>query len=71
MAVRNWHPGKLGLCWVVGIVLIWMSFNIIGEGGIPKSEAERYFNVTVLVTLLLTPIALFVLTWKWFSGREK
>jgi len=37
MAIKNWHIGKIVLCWVVGLLMMWfIVVFVVLEGGSPK-----------------------------------
>ena len=58
MAVKDWHPGKLGLMWLGYLVLLWF-----------LREWTHDDEALVLWAFLAIPGA--VITWRWFSAREK
>jgi len=66
MAIKNWHAGKIVLCWVAGLFMMSVSFAIMNE--MPGGVALFLFFATFLVG---SPIFLFVVTWKWISGKER
>ncbi len=60
MAVKDWHPGKIGLMWGVYLVLLWFLWEMN-----PGDDEGAISFWAVLA------IPAFVITWRWFSGREK
>jgi len=69
MAIRNWHGGKIIICWIVGLVSIFI-FHEVTDGP-PPSEDEWWIAGPILVALLIPPVFALVSTWKWLTGREK
>ena len=70
MAIKNWHGGKLVLVWVVGL-LGYPLLRFVIEEARPDTGAGVVLVYVVLglaVALLVTPL---VVSWKWFSAREK
>jgi len=59
MAIRDWHPGQLGVLWVGGVGLDWMVCSL------NDSPQEN-----VLMTLIVG-VPLLIITWKWFGGRNR
>jgi len=74
MAIKNWHIGKIVLCWVAGLFMMFLGFAFLSQ---PASDAlDTGFGMALLMLIGATtfvglPIFLFVVTWKWLSGREK
>lgn len=63
MAIRHWHPIKLGIVWLIDLALfLSLSLEISNEGG---SQA-----MAIIIWLILS-IPLLIVTWKWASGREQ
>jgi hypothetical protein len=73
MAIRDWHWGKILLCWVAAGASA-ISARAVVENGPPD---ERYSAIWVLAVvymaagLFAAPAAAFVVTWKWLSGKER
>ena len=70
MAIKNWHFGKIVLCWVAGLLMMFLALPI----GVAMERSRGLYSVPsllVLIFLVGLPIFLFVVTWKWLSGREK
>ncbi len=73
MALKHWHPGKLVLvwvmCWMGALVLGYVGFLLlsasVGLLTVGRVGFALWFMTLVLVA---TP---FVVTWKWFTFREK
>jgi len=74
MAIKNWHVGKIVLCWIAGLVLIGLSIFLLNDL-LYHSELspilEFIIGLLLLALLVGSPLFLFVVTWKWFSGRER
>ena len=78
MAIKNWHVGQIVLCWVAGcLVLLFFVLPILFSivSGPMDTTSPFAFLLILLIFLLFVlvslPIVLCILTWKWFSGREK
>ena len=75
VAFQNWHPGKLILFWIIcaiACVLLWLVIFEIGE----NMDADTPLFVPVILFALLAvdlvvAVTPFVVTWKWFSARER
>jgi len=63
MAIRHWHPLKLGIIWLIDLAL----FLVLWLLASPYSGGDQAFVIVVWLTL---SIPMFVITWKWASGRE-
>ena len=68
MAIKDWHPGQLVIIWISGLSLGGVVF---GLGQITSTEYENLGIAIALAAVLGTPIALLVVTWKWFGGRPR
>lgn len=62
MASKDWHPGKLVMMWVVSLYLVLAASEEVGNGIVG--------GLFALVSLFGLVVA-FVITWKWFTAREK
>jgi hypothetical protein len=64
MAIRNWHGGKILLLWVWGIVVSGVVLKIL--------EGTRDFvrGFILIGAIIVIPMILSVITWKWLSGKE-
>jgi len=61
--IHNWHPVKLAIAWVIDLAILlvlWLSVS-------PSSGADQ---ALVIFVCLILSVPLFVITWKWCSGRE-
>jgi hypothetical protein len=61
VAIRNWHPGKIALIWVIDLAILLALWSLVAYG---EDKA-----LMVFVWLILS-IPVFVITWRWLSGRE-
>lgn len=72
MAIKDWHWGKLVLCWIAGLSAVSIGFGLANE--IPYSSASLDQKIIVYILTvggtIVAPVVLFVLTWKWLSGKE-
>ena len=73
MAIKNWHWGKLVLCWVAGLTAATYAAWLSGAITPDRTPMDKQIVAGVLVVggLLVAPIVVFVVTWKWLSGKEK
>ena len=73
MAYRDWHPGKLVLLWITSYFVASIFFSIAGA----ELNSWRPREVKLIIVLGSLGIALVlgivpvVITWKWFSARER
>ncbi len=67
MAVKDWHPGKIGLMWAAYLFLLWVLLDPYTRifGGYVRTREDSLLLWTILTVPGL------VITWRWFSGREK
>ncbi len=72
VGIRNWHPGKIFVLWVLDFSLLLMLWepcprrSVFGTfGGSRCSHTDE-----VLLWLLLS-IPVIVITWRWASARER
>lgn len=71
MAVKNWHWGKLILCWVASGLLAWVAFTLSQERT-PDDPTFRFIGAgLMLIGFIGSPVTVFALTWRWLSGKEK
>ncbi len=76
MAIKNWHGGKLVLVWVVFVVpgfLLMPLWGLVIDNAWYAGVGGRDMVIVLVllglaVALLATPL---VVSWKWFSSREK
>lgn len=72
MAIKNWHWGKLVLGWVVGLPASWGGFMLASQGRpVDPPLILVVTMVCVMVGTVAVPVILFVVTWKWLSGKEE
>jgi hypothetical protein len=65
MAIKQWHMGKIVLLWAWGIALCVVLINLISR---TTNFVPGFILIGIFLAILL---ALSVITWKWFSGRER
>ena len=70
---EHWHPGKLVLfwvmCWVGALLSVNTGILIVDFAGETPVTISLALGAWFLATLLVvTP---FVVTWRWFTAREK
>lgn len=63
MAIRHWHPIKLGIVWLIDLAL-FLSLSLFISPD--RSEGQAL----VIIIWLILSIPVFIVTWKWASGRE-
>lgn len=63
MAIRHWHPAKLGIIWLIDLALLLILWLLAS----PNEEDQA---LAILVWLILS-IPVFIITWKWASVREQ
>ena len=72
MPIKKWHPGKIALLWVWGLVLIWLALRALGK---TPSAADNLLGmlsgITLIAAIIGIPVILSVVTWKWLSGKEQ
>jgi hypothetical protein len=69
MAIKTWHVGKIVMLWAWGIAVIFVDLHLLQQF---KSFLTEHVltGFSVLAILLLVPLALSILTWRWFSAKE-
>lgn len=76
MAIKHWHWGKIAMIWASVPLLMWF-LNGFGQGFIgpirPGGNAPgKSILILMFSGLIFTvPVAAFVITWKWMSGKDK
>ena len=70
--VANWHWGKIVLIWGVGAVLVWIGFSALDyQYEWEKNGYAFLLSLILLATLIVTPVALTIITWRWLSAKDK
>ena len=64
MAIRDWHPGQLGVLWVGGAGLEWVFYSL-------SEDIGTALNIIIVIGLIVIPLVLLIVTWKWFGGRPR
>lgn len=62
--IKNWHYGKIVLLWVWGVAISFLSFNFL------QSTESFVFGFPLILLIVVIPIVLSIITWKWLSGKE-
>ena len=74
MALKHWHPGKLVLFWVLCFL---GGFGLIALGQLFWPDSPVTIGNDPMATIMFTGLGYgfcivpFVVTWKWFTAREK
>ena len=81
MAIRDWHPGQLGVLWVGGIALdaaVYQSLSTIPVTtrriDPPYINSQPVGDILLLflsIMVFVIPLLLLILTWKWFGSRRR
>ena len=66
MPIKKWHIGKIIILWVWGILLVTLCYS----QAISK-EMPPFPGILYVIGIFVIPVALSVVTWRWFGGREK
>jgi hypothetical protein len=69
MAIKRWHAGKIVMLWAWGAALVLVDLQALKEFRQFLTE-HVLVGFTFLALLLLVPLTLSVVTWRWFSGKE-
>ena len=78
MEIKNWHWGKLIVCWVVGLFVFVVWGSVVATALLPAGfdgigipdPASDWFLGSVVKSLVLGPlIVLLTITWKWSRRR--
>jgi hypothetical protein len=69
MRITRWHAGKIVLLWAWGAAVIIVDLYVQKEYTAALTE-HVLIGFALLSLLLIIPIALSVLTWRWLSGKE-
>jgi hypothetical protein len=62
MAIRQWHPLKLGIIWLIDLAILLILWLL-------ASPVEEDQSLMVVVWLIIS-IPTFIITWKWAGSRE-
>jgi len=73
MAIKDWHIGQLVVLLVgglsaTGVAVLFLSGEISGS---LTSGTEVTVRQVSLGILILVPLTLLLVTWKWFGGQKK
>ena len=65
MNIRSWHYGKIILLWMWAIMLEFLGLHLL--------ELINHFimGFIIIIMILIIPIIMSVITWKWFGSKEK
>jgi hypothetical protein len=69
MRIKTWHAGKIVLLWAWGIAVIIVDLYVQKEYLAALTE-HVVIGFALLSLLLIIPIGLSILTWRWLSGKE-
>ncbi len=68
MPFKDWHGGQLLILWSVAVffgVIEFIAFFVIAD-----EDGPAWILLLILAAFLLTPIVLWVVTWKWFGSKR-
>lgn len=76
MRVENWPFRKLTLFWVAAIAQVGIVLTLLTKPFPIQPESKGFFVIVTTVMMitesaLITTVAMFVVTWKWFHVRKK
>ena len=69
MTIKTWHVGKIVLLWAWGAAVIVVDLYVQKEYLAALTE-HVLIGFALLSLLVIIPIGLSILTWRWLSGRE-
>jgi hypothetical protein len=69
MTIKTWHVGKIVLLWAWGGAVIIVALHVLAENIAALTE-HVLIGFAFLGLLLIIPIGLSILTWRWLSGKE-
>lgn len=64
MAIRHWHPLKLGIIWFIDLAIFLALWLLIAPRG-GENQAM------VIVVWLVVSLPIFIITWRWATGLQK
>jgi hypothetical protein len=64
MAIKNWHVGKLLLLWAWSAVIAVVLINVL------RDVDDPLIGSLLLLAIAAAPLAMSVVTWRWFGGKE-
>ena len=64
MDFRRWHVGKIAMLWIWGGVFVLLAVKL------PEQKPNWIVGYALIAFIVLAPVVLSVLTWKWLGGRE-
>jgi len=69
MNIRKWHKGKIVILWAWGAVIVLLLLEALRKH---RDFLTQYvfLGFAVLALLLVVPLALSVVTWKWLGAKE-
>jgi hypothetical protein len=70
MAVRDWHYGKLVMLWAWGVILMFLSLQLLRSLSDAQSLMRLAFGSLMIATVIGIPIVLSAITWRWLTGKE-
>jgi membrane protein YdbS with pleckstrin-like domain len=69
MTIKTWHWGKIVMLWAWGAAVIIIDLYMLKENMAALTK-HVLLGFAVLTLLLIIPVSLSVLTWRWLSGKE-
>jgi hypothetical protein len=69
LKIKSWHVGKIVMLWAWSGVLTFVGLRLLQDGRAFLTE-HVLIGFGLLFVLGFVPIALSVVTWKWFTGKE-
>jgi hypothetical protein len=71
MTIRKWHPGQLVVLWIAAVACEWLLWQFWDYLAALETISSFGFATAlfVLVAIAALPVAMFVVTWKWFGAK--
>lgn len=64
MAIKNWHPAKIGLAWALPLIFLVLQMGT-------SMQTDDSTVLTYAVLWVLTTGVAWIITWKWLNAREE
>ncbi len=65
MAIREWHPGRIGLLWLAAALVTGFTCRAL-----PQVNSEATAS-TLIVLAGVSLLLAFVVSWIWFGGHQR